>query len=148
MSSRRHLSLASLALIAALTGCAGNSTSPSAAPASPGSPGASSPVPPASSPVPPTSSSPDISPTNNGSAPPKKPTDENSPGWITGTVTRGGSGPCYGMITDDGVEYALYDAAGTTLERNDRVRVRATEGRLKINCGAGKLVEVLELQPV
>src|SRR5689334_13096155 len=31
---------------------------------------------------------------------PKTPTDLlPSPGWIEGTVTRGGTGPCYGLIT-------------------------------------------------
>src|SRR5690349_7245222 len=68
----------------------------------------------------PTSSAPTASPTlesvptSRPSGPPREPTDNDKPtGWIVGTVTAGGTGPCYGLVTDDGIKYALHSTAGT-----------------------------------
>ena len=43
---------------------------------------------------------------------------------VAGRVTRGGSGPCYGLITDDGTEYALYSTAGIRLDEGSYIRIR------------------------
>ena len=83
------------------------------------------------------------------SGPPKEPTDLiKKTGWVVGTVTTGGSGPCYGLVTDDGTEYALHNADGTQLERGTRVRVRTRTATVRIHCGAGKLVEMTAVEPV
>ncbi|MFI5894286.1 hypothetical protein ACIA5D_29715 [Actinoplanes sp. NPDC051513] len=82
-------------------------------------------------------------------APPNGPTDQNKPtGWIVGTVTAGGTGPCYGLETDDGVQYALHSTAGTRLDRGARVRVKGTPSRLRINCGPGKLLDMTVAEPL
>jgi len=84
-----------------------------------------------------------------GSKPPKTPTDiVRTSGWIEGIVTRGGDGPCYGMIAFDGVEYALYTDDGDRLEKEDHIRVRVTPNRLRIQCGAGEQVAVQAMEHV
>ena len=80
--------------------------------------------------------------------PPSEPTDDIKPtGIVVGTVNRGGDGPCYGLVTDDGVQYALYEAKGRTLTPGIRIKVDATPSRLRIDCGTGTLVEVKALTP-
>ncbi|RSM48876.1 hypothetical protein DMB66_45695 [Actinoplanes sp. ATCC 53533] len=79
-------------------------------------------------------------------APPSEPTDDIKPTEvIVGTVNRGGTGPCYGLVTDDGVQYALYEAKGRALTTGIRVTVDASPSRLRIACGTGTLVEVKTL---
>jgi hypothetical protein len=83
------------------------------------------------------------------SAPPSEPTDDiKASTIIVGTVNRGGSGPCYGLVTDDGVQYALYEAKGRTLTKGIRITVDAVPSRLLIACGTGTLVEVTTLTPL
>jgi hypothetical protein len=75
--------------------------------------------------------------------PPREPTDQlKKTDIVVGTVTRGGSGPCYGLQTDDGVDYALYSAGGQQLTRGTRVKVQTRPTRLRIDCGAGRFVEI------
>ncbi|WP_433373319.1 hypothetical protein ACQPZX_01630 [Actinoplanes sp. CA-142083] len=83
------------------------------------------------------------------SGPPNGFTDQIKPnGWIVGTVTAGGTGPCYGLETDDGVQYALYSTAGIRLDKGTRVRVKATPSRLRIHCGPGKLLDMSAAEPL
>ena len=83
------------------------------------------------------------------SNPPKGPTDTiKKTTWVVGTVTTGGNGPCYGLTTDDGVAYALHSTGGTTLTKGARMKVNTAVSRLKINCGPGKLVEMVAAQPL
>ena len=78
---------------------------------------------------------------------PKTPTDiVRSPGWIEGTITRGGSGPCYGLVTFDGVAYAVYSDQGVELTRGDHIKAELTPAKLRINCGAGIPVSMGGLQ--
>ncbi|RSM48878.1 hypothetical protein DMB66_45705 [Actinoplanes sp. ATCC 53533] len=78
---------------------------------------------------------------------PKTPTDTiPSPGWTEGTITRGGSGPCYGLVTFDGVAYAIYSDAGTTLAKGDHIRAELTPAKLRIDCGAGIPVQMGAIQ--
>jgi hypothetical protein len=80
------------------------------------------------------------------SAPPRDPTDDSKATTvIVGTVNRGGDGPCYGLSTDDGVQYALYEAKGRALPAGIRITVDALPSRLRIDCGPGTLVEVKTL---
>ena len=82
-------------------------------------------------------------------APPSEPTDDTKATTrIVGTVNRGGAGPCYGLITDDSVQYALYEAKGRALRTGVRIAVDAVPSRLRIDCGAGILVEVKALTPL
>jgi hypothetical protein len=83
-------------------------------------------------------------PTMRPPKPPKTPTDLVPHDVIVGKVTRGGSGPCYGLLTVDGDEYALYSAKGIELEEGTTVRVRFEPLKLKIHCGPGRHVSLLE----
>ncbi|MET8153081.1 hypothetical protein ACIBSW_25695 [Actinoplanes sp. NPDC049668] len=79
-------------------------------------------------------------------APPSEPTDSfQQDDLIVGTVNRGGSGPCYGLITDDGQQFALYENQGRELVKGTRIRVRAEPSLLRIDCGTGDLYQVTAL---
>jgi hypothetical protein len=117
---------------AMLAGCAGT-TGDTAAPA--GSAAASA----ASSADP---SVPALPPGAVPSGAPKTPSDLGSPaGWIEGTVVRGGTGPCYGVLDLDGVEYAMYADADAGLTKGTRIRAKVSPTRLRIDCGSGKQVQ-------
>ncbi|MFF5296839.1 hypothetical protein [Paractinoplanes globisporus] len=96
-----------------------------------------------SDPSPPVFSSPAASHPPNGF------TDNNKPtGWIVGTVTAGGTGPCYGLETDDGVLYALHSTAGLRLDRGSRIKIKGTPARVRIDCGPGQLLEMTAAEPL
>jgi hypothetical protein len=67
---------------------------------------------------------------------------------VVGTITTGGTGPCYGLETDEGTQYALYSTAGTSLTRGTRVRINTRMAKVKIYCGPGKLVEMTAAEPL
>jgi predicted small lipoprotein YifL len=121
---RTTRSLAALTLLlAGLAGCARKGTSP-----------------PADAPLP-TISRP--------TGPPENPTDQiKPPSWVVGTVTAGGSGPCYGLSTDDGTAYALHAADGTVLVKGARMRIAIKPAVARIGCGPGKLVEMTAAEPL
>ena len=78
---------------------------------------------------------------------PKTPTDiVRSPGWIEGTITRGGTGPCYGLVTFDGVTYAMHSDKGTELAEGDHIRAALTPAKLRISCGPGIPVSMGAIQ--
>ncbi|MDQ7908377.1 hypothetical protein RB614_28005 [Phytohabitans sp. ZYX-F-186] len=82
-------------------------------------------------------------------APPASPSDPRPPkNVLVGRVTRGGSGPCYGMETDDGKQYALYSDAGTSLEVGTTIRVEAAPLLLKIDCGPGEPRSAVRIERV
>ena len=82
-------------------------------------------------------------------APPKGPTDQiKDSSWLVGTVTTGGKGPCYALTTDEGVDYALYNADGKALTRGTRIRIKTKEAMVRIYCGPGKLLEMTVVEPV
>jgi hypothetical protein len=83
------------------------------------------------------------------SGPPNGPTDNlKKTSWVVGTITTGGTGPCYGLETDEGTQYALYSTAGTSLTRGTRVRINTRMAKVKIYCGPGKLVEMTAAEPL
>jgi hypothetical protein len=93
--------------------------------------------------------SPGFSPTRPPSGPPSEPTDNDKPaGWIVGTVTTGGTGPCYGLVTDDGIQYALHSVAGTRLDKGTRVRIQGTPAKIRIDCGPGRFLEMTVAEPL
>ncbi len=161
MNRRITAALASAVLVAGLAGCGGseksdesaaptksNSASPSGAPSPSGSPSAGTPGGESPSPDvtgPPPKRPPGQPPANR---PPQKPTDTVVPGWVVGTVTGASSGPCYGMVTDDGTEYALYSTKGYAARRGERIRVQVDELKLKIYCGPGRHAAVRAYEKV
>ena len=83
------------------------------------------------------------------SRPPKTPTDlVGDDGSVVGTVTRGGSGPCYGLVTDDGTEYALYNADGLALTHGTRVRVHVGPPSRQVDCGTGRPRQLRSAEPL
>jgi hypothetical protein len=155
--------LVGVGLVATVTGCGDADKSESRADKSPSaSPSAGSPsaTPPSAEPSAGTpggeSPSPDVTGappprmpgTPPASRPPQKPTDTVVPGWVVGTITAASSGPCYGMMTDDGAEYALYGNQGFAVHRGQRIRVKVDTLRLKIYCGPGRHAAVKEYEPI
>ena len=138
MISFSRTATATLLLLVGLSGCSGAEVTP----------GNSVPVTPSgvvtsATPAPVVPSRPDHS-VPTGPAPtkpagiPKTPTDiVRSPGWTEGTITRGGSGPCYGLVTFDGVAYAMYSTEGVKLAKGDHIRAELTPAKLRIDCGDG-----------
>jgi hypothetical protein len=83
------------------------------------------------------------------SAPSHRPTDQvKKSSWLVGTVTAGGSGPCYSLSTDDGTAYALHSPDRVFLTRGSRVRVLVRPAVARIWCGPGKMVEMTAADPV
>ncbi|MEU7904198.1 hypothetical protein [Actinoplanes sp. NPDC049118] len=134
---------ATLLALGLLTACSGPNVAPgTSVPVPPSRAPSSSLTPATSSPAPVPSGLPGTVPT--GAPPsrpagiPKTPTDiVRTAGWTEGTVTRGGSGPCYGMVTFDGVTYAMYSDTGVKLAVGDHIRARLTPAKLRIYCGEG-----------
>jgi hypothetical protein len=110
--------------------------------ATPTGSGPPSPATPADSTAPPLSSK--VPPTMKPPKPPKTPSDLVPHDLVVGRVTRGGTGPCYGLVTDEGTEYALHSTAGITLKAGTWVRVRYAPLKIRIYCGPGRHVRMLE----
>ena len=69
---------------------------------------------------------------------PTDPTDMRDTDLVAGHITRGGPGPCYGLVTDDGVEYALHGTGIGTLDRGQlRHRCGSPRRSSKVDCGPG-----------
>jgi hypothetical protein len=67
---------------------------------------------------------------------------------VAGMVTKGGSGPCYGIMTDDGTQYALHSTAKLELPKGKYVKVRAVPSASRIYCGPGKLLDLIQVDSV
>jgi hypothetical protein len=80
--------------------------------------------------------------------PPRTPTDPMPSDILVGRVTKGGSGPCYAMETDEGVTYALFWGQGVTLGVGATVRVQYEQMRVLVDCGPGTPVSVVKLEIV
>lgn len=93
--------------------------------------------------------------------PPRKPTDNQPTDRLAGRVTRGGTGPCYGVTTDDGREYALHGPAVGPLRTGGYVRLRiaamptdgsgpptADGGSPGVDCGSGIPARIVSVEPV
>ncbi|MDG4774430.1 hypothetical protein [Solwaraspora sp. WMMD792] len=80
--------------------------------------------------------------------PPKTPSDLITGDWLVGTVTRGGTGPCYGLVTDDGTEHALYGDDGTTLTQHTRIRAKVAPLRIRIYCGPGQHWQLIRAEVI
>lgn len=86
-------------------------------------------------------SSPPTGPLQNRSQP--TPSDYIAGDTIGGRVTVGGSGPCYQVVDDDGVVYALHGTAGLVLEQGTYITAKVrplTEG---VDCGPGRAMALL-----
>jgi hypothetical protein len=144
---------------AILAGCANDPASPASSPDTPIPSAISSPTsaPPTLEATTPATGSPTVKPPTGKplptitltDKPPKEPTDQQpSTGWVAGMVTRGGKGPCYGLIADDGQRYALYSTAGIELTQGSRVKVKLETTALRIYCGTGALMAMTDAEVV
>ena len=108
---------------------------------SPGSRTPTDPVPPPDRPSP---TNPAGLPTaTRATAPPDNPTDAiRKTDLVVGIVTRGGSGPCYGLQTDDGTQYALYSRSALDLTRGAYAKVHTKPATVRIYCGPGRFLEI------
>ncbi|MDP9815403.1 hypothetical protein [Spirilliplanes yamanashiensis] len=83
------------------------------------------------------------------SAPPIGFTDlQKRPGWVVGTVTRGGDGPCYGFLTEAGETLALHSPDGLTLRQGATVRIQVMSPSHRIACGEGTPMALRAVEPV
>ncbi|MFV2012411.1 MULTISPECIES: hypothetical protein [unclassified Micromonospora] len=150
-ASRAVAAMLTGVVLIAVAGCGGGPTSGAPMPATPdasqsGSDGAAKPTPtPTETPglsrtEPPTLPRP--------GTPPKTPSDLITGDWLVGTVTRGGTGPCYGLVTDDGTEHALYGDDGTTLTQHTRIRVKVAPLRIRIHCGPGQHWQLIRTEVI
>ncbi|NJP31233.1 hypothetical protein [Micromonospora thermarum] len=107
----------------------------------------------AESPTPPAGTDPALSPTTlptmgPPTAPPKRPTDPYRANVLAGRITRGGDGPCYGLTTDDGREYALHGAGMGTFATGTWVRVTIGPPAPDVDCGTGIPATIVKISPV
>ncbi|WP_370462006.1 hypothetical protein, partial [Micromonospora sp. ALFpr18c] len=70
-------------------------------------------------------------------AKPTDPTDLRATGLVAGHVTRGGRGPCYGLVSEDGIEYALHGTGFGTLTEGSFVTLRIIARSSEVDCGPG-----------
>jgi hypothetical protein len=135
---------------ALLTGCAqpgaGDPTATTTPAGPPASADAATPTPPAATGGAAGNPQPPSIPQQPGK-PPKEPTDP-MPDLLAGRITRGGTGPCYAMETDEGVTYALFWGKGVTLNVGDTVVVQYEQMRVLVDCGPGTPVSVVKLEIV
>ncbi|MER7888720.1 hypothetical protein ABTX15_02725 [Micromonospora sp. NPDC094482] len=68
---------------------------------------------------------------------PSPPTDLRPASLVSGHITRGGRGPCYGLVAEDGTEYALHGPNAGELRPGSFVTLRLTPTLARIACGPG-----------
>ncbi|WP_197701254.1 hypothetical protein [Micromonospora coriariae] len=165
--TRTTLTGAGLALTLALTGCAdtqdGDAVSAEQSPSASPSDGAQSPAPappaaaPASPPTDPTPSSPAGRPArprtplptlSPPTGPPRNPTDVRKANLVAGRINRGGDGPCYGLVTDDGRQYALHGTGMGSFAVGTVVRVTIGPADPAADCGPGTPASIVKINSV
>jgi len=92
--------------------------------------------------IPPPSLRPATSPPTN----PTNPTDALVPIWLTGTVTAGGTGPCYEFLANDGRRLTLYSSEGDALKAGGPIRALVTPASFRQPCGANLLMRLLRVE--
>jgi len=70
-------------------------------------------------------------------AKPSPPSDLRQTDLISGTITQGGTGPCYRLVSEDGTEYALHGPDAGELRTGSFVTLRIGPARARISCGPG-----------
>jgi hypothetical protein len=68
---------------------------------------------------------------------PSGPSDYIPGDIVAGRVVKGGSGPCYAVLTDDDRRYALHSDAGLVLEEGTYIRAKVGPLLARIDCGEG-----------
>ncbi|MCF0097285.1 hypothetical protein B0E54_06160 [Micromonospora sp. MH99] len=153
---------AGLAALLALTGCAGvrnegDGVSTEQTPSDAPSTGAPSSAAAPTGPTDPTPSSPSGRPSRSRvplptlrppTGPPREPTDARKANVLAGRINRGGDGPCYGLVTDDGRQYALHGTGKGTFAVGTTVRVTIGPADPTADCGPGTPASIVDISPV
>ncbi|MFF5172747.1 hypothetical protein ACFY3U_08950 [Micromonospora sp. NPDC000089] len=114
---------------------ASESTPTAVAPAGPPPSPAGSPVAPAGRPTPLSATPP---PTlGRPAGPPKEPTDNRPTDVVAGRVTRGGTGPCYTFVDENGRQYALHGPNAGELKQGSFISLRLAPRDASVDCGPG-----------
>jgi hypothetical protein len=97
--------------------------------------------------------SPTASPTTSTAEPPSgstttPPSDPQPVGVVAGQVVRGGSGPCYGVVTDDGRLYSVHSPGAGDLAVGTTVLVKLGPSAPEVDCGEGEPVTGLRIDVV
>ncbi|RKN48404.1 hypothetical protein [Micromonospora endolithica] len=154
--------VAALALATAASGCQGVEEEPtvsgpqSPAPTPPGGtepPAGPTATPPAGSVAPSGRTGPSLSPTRPPTpgpptALPSRPTDLRRVNALAGRITRGGDGPCYGLVTDDGREYALHGVGKGSFATGTWVQVTIGPADPAADCGSGTPATLVKIAPI
>ncbi|MGC4853710.1 hypothetical protein ACLQ24_09970 [Micromonospora sp. DT4] len=81
--------------------------------------------------------------------PPRRPTDSRKTNALAGRINRGGDGPCYGLVTDDGRQYALHGTGKGTFAVGTTVRVTiGPADPPAADCGPGIPATIVDISPV
>ncbi|WP_234038832.1 hypothetical protein [Micromonospora coerulea] len=75
--------------------------------------------------------------------PPRKPTDNRPTDLIAGRITRGGTGPCYGLVDENGREYALHGPEAGELRVGSFVTLRVAPPTSSFDCGPGTPMRIV-----
>ncbi|WP_433530940.1 hypothetical protein ACQPYA_02045 [Micromonospora sp. CA-263727] len=81
-------------------------------------------------------------------APPSQPTELRRTNVLAGRLSRGGNGPCYTLVTDDGREYALHGTGLGTFVTGTWVRVTTGPPVAEMDCGPGIPASIRKMSPV
>ncbi|MET7667819.1 hypothetical protein [Micromonospora luteifusca] len=124
------------------SGIPADDAAPSAAPTSPGG---STPSSPAGRPARARTPLPTLRPPTG---PPRHPTDARKANVLAGRITRGGTGPCYGLVTDDGRQYALHGPGMGSFAVGTTVRVTVGPADQTVDCGPGTPATIVTISRV
>ncbi|SCE81736.1 hypothetical protein [Micromonospora mirobrigensis] len=80
-------------------------------------------------------------------APPRKPTDNRPTDLIAGRITRGGDGPCYGLVDENDREYALHGPDAGPLAVGAFVTLRVAPPAEPFDCGPGTPMRIVTDRP-
>ncbi|MET8083928.1 hypothetical protein [Micromonospora sp. NPDC005237] len=80
--------------------------------------------------------------------PPRTPTDARKANVLAGRINRGGDGPCYGLVTDDGRQYALHGTGKGTFAVGTTVLVTIGPADPTADCGPGTPASIVDISPV
>ncbi|WP_346121855.1 hypothetical protein [Micromonospora coerulea] len=75
--------------------------------------------------------------------PPREPTDNRPTDLIAGRITRGGTGPCYGLVDENEREYALHGPEAGELRVGSFVTLRVAPPTSSFDCGPGTPMRIV-----
>ncbi|MGC4877556.1 hypothetical protein ACLQ26_15040 [Micromonospora sp. DT43] len=160
--TRTTLTGAGLAALLALTGCTGTRIEGDPVPTEQTPSGTPSIGTPSSAATPssrtdPTGSSPSDRPSRSQiplptlrppTGPPRNPTDARKAIVLAGRISRGGDGPCYGLVSEEGRQYALYGPGMGSFAVGTTVRLTVDTAVPDIDCGSGTPVRIVSIRAV